>query len=145
MNLLQVLSYPYFLPHWFISQLLRWNIFQHVVLSDHTENSYVIVQTFFEGFWSEMKFYRSSAVRRGSLRNELIVRSLSQWAKQTLAESAWVGMTDEERVCDGGDGYNEDWREADWANGAHSEMRRPGVIVSSSFFSLCSSVISITM
>lgn len=38
-------------------------------------------------------------------------------------------MTDEERVWDGGDGCNEGWKETDWANGAHSEMRSPGVIV----------------
>lgn len=39
-------------------------------------------------------------------------------------------MTDEERVWDGGDGCNEGWKETDWANGAHSEMKSPGVIVS---------------
>lgn len=54
------------------------NIFQHTVLSDpshQTENSYIIVQMFFEGFWSKMKLYCSSAVRCGCLHNELIVRS----------------------------------------------------------------------
>ncbi len=80
-----VFPYPYFLLRWLIiSQLLHQNIFQHMVVSDHTENSYIIVQTFFKGFWSEMKLYRSCAIQRGCLHNELIVRSLSL----TLAESA---------------------------------------------------------
>lgn len=45
-----VFPYLYYLLHWLIiSQLLHPNIFQHMVASDHTENSYIIVQTWVSG------------------------------------------------------------------------------------------------